>query len=138
MNEATTKCLTPTESELNAELRVFGTHQELVYGSEGYAPPPFVTDHTQAVIQKMTAMRIEQAIMHSVMVDTLEDMASRMTQSGRGLLADRMDLAADGVSQLALMGWHGHMRFGLGRGEKPMQREPLARDLWNGDEGTMH
>jgi hypothetical protein len=125
-------------NDLAATVRVFGTHHELVYDGKGYTPAAMVTDHTQAVINKMTAMRIEQAVRDHVYNSVLAEMADRLNQVGRGLLADRMDLAADGVSHLALMGWRGNMRFA----RRPTRQEiideasVINRDLWNGDEGN--
>lgn len=125
-------------NDLAATVRVFGTHHELAYDGKGYTPAAMVTDHTQAVINKMTAMRIEQAVRDHVYNSVLAEMADRLNQVGRGLLADRMDLAADGVSHLALIGWRGNMRMARAVNivDEPTEITRKTRDLWNGDEGN--
>ncbi len=116
-------------------VKVFGTHQEIRIDEE---LPLIVTDHTQAMIHKMTSMQMEAAICNMVMMGTLTDMADKLNKTGKGLLADRADLAADGVSHLAMMGWQGHMNMRRRRTdhEEATDIPAVARDLWNGDEGN--
>lgn len=94
-----------TTTDMLERVRVFGTYQTIEVQGHTHRVAPFVTDHTQAVIEHMTAMRMDQAIRHQVMMNTLDEMAALMNKRGRGLYADRTDLMADGVSLLALAGW---------------------------------
>jgi hypothetical protein len=71
------------------------------------------TDRTQAMLNHMGKLRIERAISQMVMLNTLEDMAKRLNETGKGLYADRTETFRDGISHLAMVGWNGRMRFGL-------------------------
>lgn len=126
------------DTTMNDAIRVFGTKQEINIEDGQIAVAPFVTDHTQAVIHKMTAMRVEAAIRNMVDLSIMEDLATRMNKTGRGLLADRIDLAGDGVSQLATHYWSKRTDMRFTSRAKPTVDEASAipRDLWNGDEGN--
>lgn len=113
--------------ELTKQLRVFNTHQTISLEGGQIVTAPAISDHTLAVINHMTSVRIAEAVKGVVAMNILGEIAAHMNKTGRGLLHDRMDLAADGVSHLALMGWRGNMR---------MAARPRTRDLWNGDEGN--
>lgn len=128
---------------LTKQLRVFNTHQTISFEGGEIVTAPAISDHTLAVINHMTSVRIEAAVKSVVSMNILGEIAQRMNKTGRGLLADRMDLAGDGVSQLAVAPWSargGYMRVS----RKVYHGEPgtfetagrPTRDLWNGDEGN--
>lgn len=115
-------------------IRVFNTNQSIRIEGGEIVTAPAISDHTMAVIQHMTSVRIEEAIRSVVTNNILGEIADHLNRTGRGLYADRADLAGDGVSHLALMGWHGFMRM---KNLRALPEEPVkTRDLWNGDEGN--